>query len=56
MSDDDENQKQEPEAAIKTCEHDPVEPHTCLYADELYGDETPCRCCPECERECARDI
>lgn len=32
------------------------EPHTCPFAEEIYGDETPCNCCESCCYECAMDI
>jgi len=41
------------------CKHpDPdVAPHPCPYSQEIKGDDdTLCRCCDWCERECARDI
>lgn len=33
-----------------------IEPHTCPYKTELYGDETLCTCSPEQEHECAMDV
>lgn len=32
------------------------EPHVCPFAEEIYGDETPCNCCDHCCYECAMDI
>ncbi len=28
----------------------------CPFGQEVQGDDTRCRCCDECERECALDI
>jgi hypothetical protein len=30
--------------------------HTCPYVDELYGDDTFCKCCGDCQDNCAREI
>ena len=42
--------------AIQACDWQ-VEPHTCPYLGELYGDEdTLCVCCDECTKRCVEDI
>lgn len=39
------------------CPNPPTEPHTCPFAEEINEDSvTLCTCCPDCTRECARDI
>ncbi len=41
---------------LQGCAHKAVERHPCPYAEDIYGDDTPCTCCEGCQRECADDI
>lgn len=44
---------------IHTCRHsdtESIEEHYCPYAQEINDDDTPCRCCDDCEYQCAQDI
>ena len=37
----------------QSCKINPAEElHTCPYLEELYGNETLCNCCSECEHDC----
>ena len=31
-------------------------PHECPFRDEIFGDLSLCRCCPECVQWCAYEI
>lgn len=30
--------------------------HTCPYAEEINGNDSPCNCCESCTSNCANDI
>ena len=40
------------------CKHGgSIKPHTCPFQYDVHGDrESLCRCCEECEQECADNI
>ena len=39
------------------CDHEQVAPHLCPYQLDVNNDQDyRCRCCDECEQECADDI
>jgi len=39
------------------CGHEPAEPHTCSFAEEINNNhEALCTCCEVCTEQCAEDI
>lgn len=44
------------EARCQGCQGPPGDLAPCPYAEELYGEDSPCNCCDECRRACAEDI
>ena len=48
------------EADLSKCQHCQIRPaeseHTCPYAEEIHGVDSPCNCCDECVKGCIDDI
>jgi len=38
------------------CQNAAVKPHECPFASEIHEDDTKCRCCSECQSNCALEI
>jgi len=49
---------QEPEESCPECgQHPASEPHPCPYQSDINGDDTAlCKCCVNCQNNCADDI